>query len=385
MKNLALRRNILIIVITALLIKLIYFGFAVGVFEFIPSKSFKADYSGLISTLKKNDAFWYEKIALDGYPVIEDKLELGYSEGSEFKQSEWAFYPFYPFLVKTLTNIPGVDYNLSFLLISLIFSLLGFVLFYIFLEGYFNKPRESLFITLLFITFPFHYYFSVFYTEAIFFCFLMGSFVSIQQKKYWLTSLLIIPLTLIRPNGIILLIPLYLFMLEGEGLFKGGFSLKKIFQKENIFRSLFFLAGPIAFFVYGIYQLEMTGEFFAFSIAQQGWYREFMFPLLALFREGNLANQFNSIYTILFILIAAFSWKKFALSLNVLIWLSLLLPLTSGSVQSMPRFISLIFPFSILVGSWVYTWKYRNVALSVLFLLQLFTYFFWLTDMPISF
>jgi hypothetical protein len=213
----------------------------------------------------------------------------------------------------------------------------------------------------------------------------MGSFVSIQQKKYWLTSLLIVPLALLRANGLILLLPLYLFMLESEGLFSQGFSLKRVFQKENLLRSLFFLSGPIAFFLYGFYQLEMTGEFFAFSVAQKGWYRELMFPLLALFREGNLANQFNSVYTILFILIAAFSWKKFPLSLNVLIWLSLLLPLTSGSVQSMPRFISLIFPFSMLIGSWIYRWKYHNFALSVVFLLQLFTYYFWLTDMPISF
>lgn len=380
-----MRRNILIILIAALVIKLIYFGFAIGVFEFTDKPGFKPNYSGLISTLKKNDAFWYEQIALKGYPVISNKLDLGYSEGSEFKQSEWAFFPFYPFLIKILTYIPGVDTNLSFLLISLSLSMLGFVLFYVFLEDYFDKQGEALFITLLFITFPFHYYFSVFYTEAVFFCFLMGSFVSIQQKKYWLTSLLIIPLTLIRPNGIILLIPLYLFMLEKEGLLKSGFSMKKIFQKENIFRSVYFLTGPVVFLLYGIYQLEMTGEFFAFSIAQAGWYREFMFPLLALFREGNLANQFNSFYTILFILIAAFSWKKFPLSLNILIWLSLLLPLTSGSVQSMPRFISLIFPFSILIGSWIYQWKYRAIALSTLFLLQLFTYYFWLTDMPISF
>lgn len=380
-----MRRNILIIVIAALLIKLIYFGFAAGVFQLTNNESFNPDYQGFISTLKKNDAFWYEKIAIKGYPVIEDKLDLGYSEGSDFKQSEWAFFPFYPFLIKTLTNIQGVDYNLSFLLISLIFSLLGFVLFYVFLVGYFKNPRESLFITLLFIIFPFHYYFSVFYTEAIFFCFLMGSFVSIQQRKYWLTSFLIIPLTLIRPNGIILLVPLYLFMLEQESLLKPGFSLKKVFQKENALRSLFFLSGPIAFFLYGFYQFRMTGDFFAFSAAQQGWYREFMFPLMAFFREGNLANQFNSVYTILFILIAAFSWKKFPLSLNILIWLSLLLPLSSGSVQSMPRFISLIFPFSMLIGSWIYKWNYHNFALSILFLLQLFTYYFWLTDMPISF
>ena len=125
--------------------------------------------------------------------------------------------------------------------------------------------------------------------------------------------------------------------------------------------------------------------FFAFSVAQQGWYRDFMFPLLALFREGNVANQFNSIYTIAFILIAIFSWKKLPLSLNILIWLGLLLPLTSGSVQSMPRFISIIFPFTLIIGSWFYPSKKRYLLLTGLGLLQLLTFYFWLTGLPISY
>jgi len=381
-----LRRNILVIIILALLVKLIYLGFAAGINKFTNNKNAQIDYSELISTLKKNDAFWYEKISITSYPEIENTKDLGYSSGSEFKQSEWAFFPFYPFLVNTLTYIPGVDINLSFLMISLLFSLLGFVLFFVFLKNHLKNPDQSLFITLLLIFFPFHFYFSVFYTEAVFFCFLMGSFISLQQKKYCLTFFLIIPLTLIRPNGIILLVPLYLFMLENEGILsKENFSIKLIFSKKNLTRSLVFLSGPIAFLLYGFYQKSMTGEFFAFSIAQQGWYREFMFPLLALFREGNLANQFNSVYTILFLLLAVFSWKKFPVSLNVLIWLSLLLPLTSGSVQSMPRFISLIFPFAIVIGSWMYQWKYRYAALGILFLLQLLSFYTWLAEMPVSY
>ncbi len=55
-------RNILIIVAAALFVKLVYFAFAIGVFRYTENQNFKPDYEGLISTLKKNDAFWYEKI-----------------------------------------------------------------------------------------------------------------------------------------------------------------------------------------------------------------------------------------------------------------------------------------------------------------------------------
>jgi hypothetical protein len=64
----------------------------------------------------------------------------------------------------------------------------------------------------------------------------------------------------------------------------------------------------------------MTGYYFAFSIAQAGWYREFMFPLFAFFRRGDFATQFNSVYTILVIILSAMIWKKLPLSMNLLAW-----------------------------------------------------------------
>ncbi len=381
-----MKQKIIILVAIAILVKVLYFAFAIGISNYTGSKSLKTDYSGYINTLKKNDAYWYENIALNGYPKVEHKEDLGFHDGSEYKQSEWAFFPFYPLSISTVSKIFNLNPDTATLLISYFFSILGFILFYIFLIRYVGDERLALLTVVLLIIFPFHYYYSVFYTEAIFFSFLMGSFLSIQRKKYWITSILIIPLTLIRPNGIILIIPLYLFMLEREGLVnRWKIDFNQLFKKPNIVRSLYFLSAPMCFILYGFYQQMMTGEFFAFSIAQQGWYREFRFPLLSFFREGNLANQFNSIYTILFILLGIFSWKKFPLSLNLLIWLSLLLPLTSGSVQSMPRFISLIFPFMMIFGIWVSKTKASFAIITLLFAIQLFTYYFWLTNHPLSY
>lgn len=381
-----MRRDILTIVITALLIKIIYFGFSICVYDITDKKSFKPDYTGLISTMKKNDAYWYEKIALYGYPVVDDRSDLGFHDGKDFKQSEWAFFPFYPLAAKYTSRITGLSLDSSFFGLSLIFSLLCFILFYLFAGNYYQDQEKALFYTLIIMTLPFHFYFSVFYTESVFFFFLIGVFLALLRKRFGLVSFLLIPLTLIRPNGIVLLAPLYLFMLENEGLLnKYKFDLKGIFSKDNILRSLSFLTAPIVFILYGFYQQSMTGEFFAFSIAQQGWYRDFMFPVLSFFRHGDVATQFNSVYSIIFILIAIYSWKRFPLSLNVFIWFSLILPLTSGSVLSMQRFISLIFPFTIIFGDWLFKLKFKYAAIAILFLLQLVSYYFWLTDQPVSY
>lgn len=378
-------KKILLIIVIALLIKVIYVLFSYGVKQYNGQKV-AFNYESVIDVFKKNDTYWYEKISLEGYPSIRYLNEIGYHDGTNFYQSVWAFFPFYPILITITKNVTGLNIDSSLLAISLIFSLSLFVLFYFLIKELYGRSSEALFFVLLLITMPFHYYFSVFYTESIFLFLIIGNFYAVLKRKYLIMFLMIIPLILIRPNGIIILIPLYLFMLEHEGLLKRyKFNFRGIFNKKNIKLSLYFFSGPIAFLGYAIYQYYLTGEFFAFSIAQKGWYRDFMFPLFAFFRHGDMATQFNSVYTILFILLAVIVWKKTPLSFNILIWLSLLLPLTSGSVMSMPRFISVIFPFTIIIGKQIFKMKNKWGLLGIIFLIQLASFYFWVVDDPMSY
>ncbi len=380
------RKDIAYLLAVAIIIKLLYFTMAVLYTHYTGNGDYDLSYGGYIQSLKKNDSYWYEQIAREGYPKISDRTELGFHDGEEFRQSAWAFFPLYPLLTALFSRIPGIDLNLSFLLLSYLFSLAGFIIFYLFLRDSLKDRKIAWWTTLLLMVFPFHYYFSMFYTEALFFTLLTGSFLSISKKKYILLSLMLAALVLIRPNGIIMLLPLYLYMLEREDIFqKRKLSWSDLMAKNNLIRTAWFASAPLVFMLYGFYQWKMTGEFFAFSIAQEGWYREPRFPLLSLFREGNLANQFDSVYTIAFMILAIIGWKKLPLSMNILIWLSLLLPLASGSVQSMPRFISTIFPFMIIMGIPLTKSRLRITGLAILLALQLFTYYFWLIDHPLSY
>ena len=129
----------------------------------------------------------------------------------------------------------------------------------------------------------------------------------------------------------------------------------------------------------------MTGFFFAFSIAQDGWYREATFPIMSFFRKGDLATQFNSIYTILVIIYAIWIRKKLPLSLNIFILVSLLLPLCSGSVTSMTRFISVMFPLFMVLSISIHGLKKKYVILTVILLFHFFSYYGWLINHPISY
>jgi len=375
-------KNIIKVVIASIILKIAYLVFAFFVIG--NSSVFSADgYRGMIH---RNDTGWFEKIATNWYPTITDKKDLGYNNGPDFKQSEWAFFPLYPELNRITMKWLNIDFRMSAFFWSLLFSTLSFIGFYLFCELYLNDSKRAFYYSLVFLLLPFHYYLSMMYTEALFFTFLIYSFIAIYFRKYWLLSLLIVPLALVRPNGIIVLIPLYLYFLERNGIIsKKHIDFRSLFSIKNILQSLFFLSGPIAFLLYCLYQMKMTGFFFAFSIAQVGWYREFMFPLFSLFRGSDFITQFNSFYTVGAILLSLVIWRKFPLSLNVYIWISLLLPLCSGSVTSMPRFISLIFPFSIIVGYWLYSVRFKFYYLGIIFSLQLLVFYYWLTWSPFSF
>ena len=71
--------------------------------------------------------------------------------------------------------------------------------------------------------------------------------------------------------------------------------------------------------------------------------------------------------------------------MNILVAVSILLPLCTGSVQSMARFIPLIFPLVVAFSEHFKPgWK-NYTALVILFGLQLWSFYFWIVSDPMSY
>jgi len=381
-----MKKNIFYIILIALALKVIYLGFAVGVSKLNVGYSTGYTTNDFFSLFKRNDSFWYQKAAEEGYPKITNEMDLGYSYGKYFKQSVWAHFPLYPLSIRMVETLCNLDFSRSAFIVSLVFSITSFIGFYLLCLSVFKlDERRSFFSTLFFMLFPFHYYYSMYYTEATFFTCLAFSFINISKKRYVTMSFWLIPLTLARPNGIVCLLPLFIYYIEVEGGFICFYNNIKNWDWPKIKNVLWFFSAPLALAVYCIYQKYMTDHYFAYVKAQAGWYKEFMFPFLGLFRRGDLATQFNSVYTIVFMLMAIVMAKKIPLSLNILIWVSILLPMTSGSVACMPRYISAIFPFTIYMASFFVDRKRGILILPVLLLLQLLTFYPWLISDPFSY
>jgi Gpi18-like mannosyltransferase len=381
-----MKKNIIKIIVLTLFLKIVYFSFALIVSELNTGYHIEFNKTEFISLFKRNDSYWYQTAAEQGYPKITNPLDLGYSYGKYYKQSVWAHFPFYPLSIRFVEKVSDLNFAYSAFILSIIFSISSFIAFYLLSINVFKiNTNESFVYTMFFMFFPFHYYYSMYYTEAVFFAFLAFSFVFISKKKYLINSIFLIPLTLVRPNGIVCLLPLFIYFIEVEGGFKIFYFDVKALNWKKIRNSLYFLSGPIALGLYCIYQKHMTDYYFAFVKAQSGWYKEFMFPLLGLFRRSDVTTQFNSVYTIIFMIISIIAWKKFSLSQNIFIWISILLPLTSGSAASMPRYISVIFPITIYLTSFLISIKWKYPILLGVLSLQLLTFFPWLISHPFSF
>lgn len=344
-----------------------------------------SDIHGFLSVFNKNDAGWYLRIAENGYPHIKDpEILKGYVNG-QLQQSSWAFFPLFPLLICIVSNLFAISCPAAAFIVVFLFSVACYILFYECARLFLKDDAKAWYSTLLFIVFPFNYYYSMFYTEPLFLAFMLGALLAVFYKKlYWL--LLLLPaLVLCRPNGMVVAFFLYVYFIwQYRKNMPADVSFMNAFKNIAI-SSVWFTVVPFTLLCYGCYQYKITGDFFAFSSAQYGWDRHDMFPLLALFRKGDLQNQFNSVYVCIILFCSIIFSKKIPFPFQLLIWLTILLPLGRGSINGIPRYISILLPFYYIVAKYLWSFRLKYYFLAFLFLLQLGNLWFWLQCAPFSY
>ena len=369
----------LLILVTALVLKLCYWSMSVTEFKAFP-ESFSTDHPIHERTFIANDAIWYINIARWGYRDIETLDDLGCCRPDCFKQSEYAFFPLFPLSLNAIPLITGWDYAISSIIWSSLLSLLAFFCFYRISLHYLGSAKRALYSTLLFMVFPFHYFYSMVYTESLFMALLLLCIFGIIQRRSMLAVASYALLVLSRPNGIAMLLPLFIFLLEEQQRRRPGDGLWNSLWGA-IRRSWILVPGVLVFGGYCYHLYIQTGFPLAFAHAQAGWCKETLFPLLHLFRSGELYAQVNSFYTLAFLMLAVYLTVRRSLrgSYLLIIWMGLLIPLSS-SIVSMPRYISAIFPFFLWLGAQMPIGRKAWMVLAVTAALQLVTYHFWIRN-----
>lgn len=171
-----------------------------------------------------------------------------------------------------------------------------------------------------------------------------------------------------------------------------NFDHKRIFT----FPTLFLFLSFIPFGLYSFYLYTTQNNFLAFIPAQENWDRYLTYPWSApinyirdivmqgLFKLGKTDQLLIEFIFFIFYLIALyFSYYKLRLSYTVFFALSLIIPITTGTLQSIHRYGLVIFPVFILLAlikndSRYHLWLYFSLTLLGIFTV-LFINGYWVT------
>lgn len=332
------------------------------------------------------DGGWYSDVIKVGYQYIHTKTLL---------QQNVAFFPAYPILVKIVNFITTVNFIYAGLLLNILITfgivILSFNLFELFIKKY-NKTqyqKYSLFPIVLPLLLPTSFYFASFYSDALLVFCLIASIYFGLKNKYILAAFFGGMASGTNPIGIVA-IPTLLIML---------FQQEKILNKSltNIFKSNYkkflsiILIGGSGLFLYITYLWMRFNSPLAFINVEKAWGRSsatnffrniskiwntyyihiFNFHFFNYVRFGYLialSNMTIPIIALLMLIVLAYKkvWWLFTYTL-----LSVLIPMSTGTLTSINRFSLILIPVFLFTYSIVpqpkqkYIWIIMGVSAMI--------------------
>lgn len=312
---------------------------------FIGSQIFPLVANGGIGAVGANQDFnfWASWAQWDGGHFY-NIAKFGY-----FAPNEYAFFPLFPILIKFTSFLLFDNILLAgFLITNIAFLIFLYVFYELIKTKYDQKIARSSLITL--ITFPTTYFAVAYYSESLFLLFIALTFLLLEKRKFLQAAIFVSLASLTRTLGIFLVIPQIISCLQDI-----KFNLRNINAKA--------LSIPVALVGFGAYSTYLHLKFndpFYFLTVQSTWNRTILNPLTTVYSYltqnlGSKAfNDFLDVFlTITFVIILAagrkqipFSWWLFAL-------LAILIPVSTGTLTSMPRYLLASLPVFILIGDYL--------------------------------
>ena len=275
------------------------------------------------------DTGWYLDIAKNWYAA----------EAHYHNYCNYAFFPFYPTLIKLLGAVIGNHYYAGLIISNV--SLLGAaILLYKLVELDHDQEVALRSVKYLFI-WPTSFILSGVLSEALFLMLVLGCFYYARKGAWPMAGIAGFFLSLTRVNGVCVSIPLLYEYMKGK-----NFRLKGI-RADILALGLL----PLGLLVFCVYNYYLTGDYLAFVHIQSAWGRHFDNPLKTLVNGMFGATRPSSIVAAWFtgftLASLAIFYQRIPLSYLLFCFISLFLPLSTG-LMSMPRYTVVLFPVFIL-------------------------------------
>ena len=295
------------------------------------------------------DGRWYVGLAKSGYNF--DPAGL----------SNVAFLPLYPFLLRVFSFFTG-SYQLSGLIVNF-FSLVGAVFFLLKLtqkEGFTEtQSKDSVFYMLIY---PTAIFFAAVYTESLFIFLTIAVFYFCKQKEYFVAAVFGFFAAMTRVPGLFLLLPFFYYL-----------------YKQHVAWHKYLFAGlmPLGTSIYLLLQKIYTGNTFAFLTAQRNWGRNFGHFNPDHVYWATSAGVANTILDIIFVaallLGVIYIYKKLDFGYALFAILTILVPLSTGSMLSIGRFGMILFPLAMGLAKSDNKWLKQGYVVVSLLLLAFYT------------
>lgn len=270
----------------------------------------------------------------------------------------FAYFPLLPWTVGFLQKIFSTHFlETALVACNLAFLISLFVVYKIALLDYNKKiALKTLFFLLIF---PVSFYYGAVYTESFYFLLATLSFYCARKSNWVLAGIFGYIAGLSRFVGVALFPALII-----EWLSQNQLTLKSFFKTKGYFIFLT-LMGVVT---YGLFLQLKHGDFFLFQKALSDWKQDkFVFPVLVVwnyiknvlvfpekFRFTYWVMNLELFSTFCYFALAIYALRKVRLSYGVFMLVSLMIPICTGALESMPRYILHLFPaflaLAILLG-----------------------------------
>jgi len=273
-----------------------------------------------------------------------------------------AFFPLFPALVHVVGRLIGSEI-IAGLIVSNVALLFGLLFFYKLVELEFDRrvARNAIFYVSIF---PTAIFFSAVYTESLFFALTVASFYYIRRRR-WLTAGAIgVFASLTRVEGILLAVP---YAIEGVVALRALPDLRSPATYVRFGRFAVGIVGfPLGIGIYMAYLWALVGDPIAFSHAQVHWDRHLAPPWASAIHSYRIVHKslhaglyaafatqgIEIAFTLLMIVVLLAALTRLRPSYLAYMALSILVPMSTSSLMSMPRFALVLFPMFIVLALW---------------------------------
>lgn len=319
------------------------------------------------------DAGWYKDIA-----------ELGYAVAPRFdEQRNVVFFPLYPYAVRILRNWTHHT-GVAGLIVSNVSFVVAMLFLYALVKRLYSVDTAKM--TLVFASvFPFSFYFSALYSEALFFALVVGSFFFAHRSQWAMAAFLAAGASAARFLGITMVVALAVLYLE-----QIEFQVRRI--RPNI---LWIAFAPMGLVVYALYLNYYFGDPLLFVTARniEAWgIRDLSTTLAGLstlvvpLRNADylyVMDLYNLLVSVVALVPVAICWRR--LPKAYVVWTLLYSAIVLvANWSSMGRYMTPIFPIYLAAAL---VWTRTEVIYSLIYLSTLalalltvlYTHWYWVT------